>query len=110
MLRSQREKGRLKCGWFAQDLELFSNDVRDVGALSDDVLDERLGLPAIATLRAAPLVLRRAVLSEMKAVRSADSIHKTANSSAFSWSGRYGTTSHIYLGLDFSASVHVNIY
>ena len=94
MLRSQREKGRLKCGWFAQDLELFSNDVRDVGTLSDDVLDERLGLPAIATLRAAPLVLRRAVLSEMKAVRSAGSMHKAANSPAFPWCERHGATSH----------------
>ena len=48
------------------------DDVRAVGALSDDVQDKRRGLPAIAALRAVPLVLRRAVLSEMKAVRSAD--------------------------------------
>ena len=48
MLRSQREKGRSKCGWFSQDRQLFNNDVRDVGALSDDFLDERRGLPGRA--------------------------------------------------------------
>ena len=48
-------------------------------------IDERRGLSAIAALRAAPLILRRAVLSEMKAVRSADGFHKTVNSSALRW-------------------------
>ena len=57
-------------------------DVRAVGAPSDDVLDERRGLPAIAALRAEPLVLRRDVLCEMKAVERADGLHKTASSSA----------------------------
>ena len=56
------------------------DDVRDVMALSDDALDERRGLPAIAALRAASLVLRRAILSEMKAVRSAGGLHKTLGS------------------------------
>ena len=57
-------------------------DVRAVGALSDHVLDERRGLPAIAALRAAPLVLRRGVLCEMKAVERADGLHKTVTSLA----------------------------
>ena len=57
-------------------------DVRAVGAPSDDVLDERRGLPVIAALRAAPLVLRRDVLCEMKAVERADGLHKTVSSSA----------------------------
>ena len=42
-------------------------DVCAVGALGDDALDERRALPAIAALRAIPLLLRRAALSEMKA-------------------------------------------
>ena len=92
MLRSQREKGRSNCGWFSQDRQIFSNDVRDVGALSDGALDERRGLPAIAALRAAPLVLRRAVLSEMKAVRSADVVFTRPPSPQLSLGlKRYGT-------------------
>jgi len=45
-----------------------ADDVRDVGALSDDALDERRGLPAIAALRAAGRVFICSVLHVANAV------------------------------------------
>ena len=45
-----------------------ADDVRDVGALSDDALDERRGLPAIAALRAAGRVFICPVLHVANAV------------------------------------------
>ena len=59
-----------------------ADDVRDVGALSDDALDDCRGLPAIAALRAAGRVFKCPVFHVVKAVRSADSMQKTANSLA----------------------------
>ena len=59
MLRTQLEKGRSKSGWLPKDRQLFTSDMRDVGALSDDVLDERRGLSAISALRAGPFVFAK---------------------------------------------------
>ena len=61
------------------------DELRTVSAFVTHVANLHRIFPAIAALRAAGRVLRRAVLSEIKAVRSADSMHKTASSSGFSW-------------------------
>ena len=59
-------------------------EMRAVGAFVTHVVNLYHALPSIAALRAAGRVLRRAVLSEMKAVGTADLMHKAANSSSFS--------------------------
>ena len=53
-----------------------------VSAFVSHVVGLHCALPSIVALRALVRVLRRAILSEMKAVRRADSIHKTGCSSA----------------------------
>ena len=58
-------------------------ELRAVSAFVTHVVGLYCALPSIAALRALGRVLRRAILSEMKAVRRADSIHKTGCSSAF---------------------------
>ena len=54
-----------------------------VSAFVTHVVGLHCALPSIVALRALGRVLRRVILSEMKAVRRADSIHKTVCSSAF---------------------------
>ena len=71
-------------------------ELRAVGAFVTHVVNLHHALPSIAALRVAGRVLQRAVLSEMKAARSADSVNKAADFSAFSWSGLYGAKAHIY--------------
>jgi hypothetical protein len=51
-----------------------------VGAFVTRIVNPHRALPSISALRAAGRVLRCSVLSEKKAVRSADGLHKTANS------------------------------
>ena len=57
-------------------------EMRAVGAFVTHVVNLYHALPSIAALRAAGIVLRRAILSEMRAVGTADSVHKTVCSSA----------------------------
>jgi hypothetical protein len=57
-------------------------ELRAVGAIVTHVVGLHCALPSIVALRAAGRILRRVILSEMKAVRRADSIHKTVCSSA----------------------------
>ena len=62
---------------------MMLGELRAVGAFVTNVAGLHCALPSIAALRALGRVLRRVILSEMKAVRRADSIHKTVFSSAF---------------------------
>ena len=61
----------------------LDDELRAVGAFVTHVVGLYCALPSIVALRALGRVLRRVILSEMKAVRRADSIHKTGCSSAF---------------------------
>ena len=56
--------------------------LRAVGAFVTYVVGLHCALPSIATLSEASRVLRRVILSEMKAVRCFFSLHKTGCSSA----------------------------
>ena len=60
----------------------LTDDVRAVSASFTRVVGLHCALPSIATLSAASRVLRRVILSEMKAVRRFFSLHKTGCSSA----------------------------
>ena len=62
---------------------MMPGELRAVSAFVTHVVGLHCALPSIAALRALGRVLRRVILSEMKAVRRADSIHKTGCSSAF---------------------------
>ena len=63
-------------------LVVVLGEMRAVGAFVTHVVDLYYALPSIAALRAAGRVLRRVILSEMKAVRRFFSLHKTGCSSA----------------------------
>ena len=62
---------------------MMLGELRAVGAFITHVTGLYFALTSIAALRALGRVLRRVIISEMKAVRRADSIHKTVCSSAF---------------------------
>ena len=67
----------------------MTDDVRAVIASLSHVVGLHCALPSIATLSAASRVLRRVILSEMKAVRRFFSIHKTVFSSASRCTQKY---------------------
>ena len=71
---------------------MLTDDVRDVSALFTHVVGLHCALPSIATLSAASRVLRRVILSEMKAVRRFFSLHKTGCSSASRRAHLFGAT------------------
>ena len=62
---------------------MMLGELRGVSAFVTHNLGLHCALPSIVALRASGRVLRRVILSEMKAVRRADSIHKTGCSSTF---------------------------
>ena len=74
---------------------MMLGELRGVSAFVTHVLGLHCALPSIVALRALGRVLRRVILSEMKAVRRADSIHKTGCSSAFRRTQKHkGALSH----------------